>query len=121
MEIHHFASERQQKVWCSGPLSRKWSLLWHTCSETGPGPVFWSHPKDRPIQSPRHTRDYGEFPHASTFSRLLQHTRGWRNGGPSLTRVLTELYGGAIIYMQPNWLTRSVYAYSHVNIEFLDG
>jgi hypothetical protein len=35
----------------SGPLSREGSLSCHTCCNTKPQ-FFWSHPKDRPIQSP---------------------------------------------------------------------
>jgi hypothetical protein len=42
----------------SGPLSREGSSSFHTCWDTVPR-FFWSHPKDRPNQSPLTTRIKG--------------------------------------------------------------
>jgi hypothetical protein len=39
----------------SGPLSREGPLSCHTCCDTG-ARFFWSHPKDRPFQSPLTTQ-----------------------------------------------------------------
>jgi hypothetical protein len=82
-----------------GLCSVEGSLLCHTCCNTGPW-FFWSHQKDRLIQSPFMThkgmwRIYSnQDHHRSSFSRLLPHTRGCR--GPILTRILTGLRNNAI-------------------------
>jgi hypothetical protein len=90
----------------SGPLSREGSLLCHICCDTGPR-FFWSHPKDRPIQSPLTTHEGMWRIYSNLDPHGVPHSRNNLGVGISMVFEIIRhfLLNGGRDHHVRSWLT----------------